>query len=114
MPSAQPVPRRGLAAALALASLALASLAACGGDPPPPALRVSEQAPLPASGADEQPVPEPAGEPAGAVAPGGLATFVAALPGRTVVAPRPGLAAPSPKGAAPEGVAPKLTGRTAD
>jgi Ca-activated chloride channel family protein len=105
MPSA---PRRGLAAALALATLA-----ACGD---PPSLRVAEDAPLPATGADERPAPPPAEEaPPAAVTAGGLTTFVAALPGRAVVAPRPALAdPPRARGAAPGGTAPRLTGRSAD
>lgn len=106
-----PIPtRRGLAAAV------LAVLAACGPAEAPP-LRVSSDAPLPASGADERPSPP---DPAAALpAGGGLATFVATLPARTVVAPRPALADPADpaerrRPADPKAFTPRLTGRTAD
>jgi Ca-activated chloride channel family protein len=102
--------RRALAAALAHLALA-----ACGGAPPETPLRVAEQAPLPATGADERPPPVPPEEPPDTVVTsGGLATFVAALPGHAVVAPRPTLAAPAGRKPDAAGAAPRLTGRTAD
>jgi Ca-activated chloride channel family protein len=102
--------RRGLAAALALVTLS-----ACGGEPSAPPLRVAEHAPLPPTGPDERPAPvSPEEPPVGVGAAGGLATFVAALPGRAVVAPRPALAAPARRPLDAGGAGPRLTGRTAD
>ena len=103
-----PIPsRRGLAAA------ALAVLAACGRPDATP-LRVSPDAPLPASGADERPPASDAGPPSSAG--GTLATFVAALPARTVVAPRAALPDPAARrrAADPKAFTPRLSGRTAD
>jgi Ca-activated chloride channel family protein len=103
----------------AAAAVALSLLAACGaggGDASRAPLHVSEQAPLPATGADERaPAPAPADEapPAGAL-PGDLATSVAALPARTVVAPRPALPEPPRRQAADAEQTPRLTGRSAD
>lgn len=99
-------PRRLLAAAL------LATLAACG-EPQDAPLRVSADAPLPATGADEpRPPPDP-GPPVSAG--GGLATFVASLPARTVVAPRPALADPGERRRAsdPKAFVPRLAARGA-
>ncbi len=82
MPTPRVPSRRGVAAVLALATLA-----ACGpAEPPHPALRISEEAPLPAAGSDERPPPSSEEPSSAALAPGGLATFVASLPGRAVVA----------------------------
>ena len=112
MPTPRVPSRRGVAAVVALTTLA-----ACGpAEPQHPALRISEEAPLPAAGSDERPPPSSEEAPSAAVAPGGLATFVASLPGRAVVAARPGLADPARQrrssDAAP--ATPKLTGRTVD
>jgi Ca-activated chloride channel family protein len=116
MPAIEAVSRRGAAAAV----IALALLAACGpaaSDPSQPPLRVSEQAPLPAVGADERAPAPPSPEEgsAAAVAPNGLATFVAALPARAVVGPRPGLPDPAQPGrfAGASAPGPRLTGTTA-
>jgi len=113
MPSISTLPGRGSAAVLALLTLA-----ACGrGDPPPPPLRVSPDAPLAAVGADERPPPEEAARArTGSVPEGGLATFVASLPGRTAVAPRGTLPDPAARrrAADPKAFTPRLTGRTAD
>ncbi len=107
-------PAPSLRGILAAASV-LVSLAGCGRGDPSTNLRVSEEAPLPAVGADEKAPPrvESSG---GTVPSGGLATFVATLPARTVVVPRPELPDPSAaRGAAsPQGFTPKLTGRSPD
>ena len=97
---------------LVAASL-LTALAACGRPEAPP-LRVSGETPLPATGADERQPPPDAGPPLSAG--GGLATFVASLPARTVVAPRPGLADPGERrrAADPKAFVPKLTAKGAD
>jgi Ca-activated chloride channel family protein len=112
MPTPRIPSRRGVAAVLAFATLA-----ACGrAEPSHPAVRVSEEAPLPAAGADERPPPSPEEPPSTDVTPGGLATFVATLPGRTSIAARPGLADPARSRRSSDAAAgtPKLTGRTAD
>jgi Ca-activated chloride channel family protein len=93
--------------------LAAAALVACGRQDAP-ALRVSPDAPLPSSGAEERP-PLPDREPRPS-RDGALAAFVASLPARTVVAPRPGLPDPGERRRGGEAAAagPRLTGRTAD
>jgi Ca-activated chloride channel family protein len=100
-------PRGLLAAAL------LTTLAACGRSETS-SLRVSGDGPLPATGADERQPPPDAGPPLSAG--GGLATFVASLPARAVVAPRPALADPSERrrAADPKAFVPRLTARGAD
>ena len=112
MTTLRKLPGRGAAAVVSLLTLL-----ACGGaDPASAPLRVSPDAPLPAAGTDERPPAGDAGAPS-VVPPGGLATFVAALPGRTEVAARPSLPDPSARaGAGPEGkpFVPRLTAKTAD
>lgn len=114
MPAIHVPSRRGFTAAVA----ALLTLAACGSpEPSQTPLRVSEEGPLPAVGADERAAPTLPDEGAGSVpAPNGLATFVATLPGRAVVPPRPALPDPAQRRGStdPKGFTPRLTGRTAD
>lgn len=108
MPAIDHLTRRG---GLAAAGLALAMLAAaCGGEPPSSTLRISEEAPLAAAGPDEPPPDASPPPPEGRAA-----ASVAALPARTVVAPRPALPDPAaPRRAGdPAAFTPRLTGRTA-
>jgi Ca-activated chloride channel family protein len=108
------ISRRGVAAALSILALAIA---ACGAPEPEPSIRISPEAPLAAVGADES-APPPPEEPGEAIL-RGEAGFAAAVPGPTVVAPRPGLPAPA-RAAGPGGAVaanagtPRLSGRSAD
>jgi Ca-activated chloride channel family protein len=92
----------------------LLSSSACGEPPPASPIRVSEEAPLPAVGADERPrSAEGAAPPA---TEHGLATLAATLPARVGVPPRPTLPDPAARRGAgnPAKSGPRLTGRTAD
>jgi len=128
MPSSS---RRSRAAPAAALALLLSSLVAgCGpGEPaaaaqpgaaPTPgasgAIRVSGDVPLPSSGVDDRGSGAgPAG--GGSAEPGAgadLAELVAALPARTVVAPRPALADPAARPGAPRPFTPRLVSRGAD